>query len=549
MVDISLNNNRIRAWHRFPAGYVKGYAFEGTTLLSETDLYNKCSEALKSRQLHKLLYALNGHFSVILTEKKRTVLIADKLKTYPLFYFKKGEDYFITDTADTVLEQIPEVRLYPSSVEEYLGAGYLSGDKTLLTGCNIVRSATYVTLAYSRTFFQVKEEGASAISMREQINTHVRQYYSQKSLPVIKDTGSIAPRVNAILERVVGRMLQVAAGRTIVLPLSGGYDSRLIACLCKKYQVPHVICYSYGIKDSPESEVSRKVAEQLGFPWHYVEYTTEKWEKLLDGPIFETYMRYGGNLNTIPHIQDLLAIHELTVKKILPANAVVVPGHTGDVIGGSHLPPNINRNNIVDKLYDKYFVINTLKPDSKKNILHALDVALKSESFPENKEACYQAFQLWNIRNRQANFIVNSVRAYELMGLDWYLPLWDDEYEQFWNSIPYTLRVGSTLYNTYMFEEFFEPYKVGFHKNKAEIRRPGYIRLLRSVFSADSRYLLKRKLEQLHLYSFPKDLNALDTVGEILMKKDFRKENEYLLHSKPDSMSMKSLFYLSLLHK
>lgn len=529
MVNILVNNNRIHTWKSYPNGYVKGHAFEGMTLLTEHEIYLRCLDAYYHDNLNDFLYKLNGHFILILSVEEQTILIVDKLKTYPLFYFRTSKGYTVTDLGDTTLAEIPFATFNPLAVKEYLSAGYVSGNKTLLQDCHIVPAASYVCIG---------KEGITET-----------RYYSQHLLTPIQDTTTIAAAMNNILERVIQRMRQVARGRTIVIPLSGGYDSRLIACLCKKYEIPNVICYTYGVKGSPEIETSRKVAEKLSFPWFYVEYTPEKWERLINSPLFETYIRYGGNLNTIPHIQDLLAIQELLENHSIPEGAIVVPGHTGDVIGGSHLPAHINKDTIGKEIYDKYFEINVLKRRYQTEIISYINQSVENYFPIHSREDCLQAFHTWNIRTRQANFIVNSVRAYELKGLDWYLPLWDDEFEQFWDAIPCQARIGSRLYNDYLFKEYFEPYGIDYHKPFSEVALSLPIRILRRIFPARERYLIKRRLSEIGLYRFPEDRNALDIVGRIIMKKAFEKENKYMLYSRPNSMCMKSLFYLSLLHK
>lgn len=529
MVDILVHNNRIHPWKKYPNGYVKGQAFDNMTLLSEQEIYRQCLAAYTKDQLNEFLYKLNGRFSITLSVGDQTILIADKLKTFPLLYFKTAKGYAVADLGDTVLEVMSSVSLNALAVKEYVSAGYVSENNTLLEDCLIVPAASYVCIGPQKV-------------------TETR-YYSQHLLPPILDTEQLSPLVNNILERVIERMRLVAGHRTIVIPLSGGYDSRLIACLCKKYAIPNVICYTYGIKNSTEIEASRRVAEKLSFPWLYIEYTPEKWERLINGPLFDRYIRYGGNLNTIPHIQDFLAIKELRERHLIPEGAIVVPGHTGDVIGGSHLPSHISKHTVGREIYEKYFEINVLKRRYQKEVLAYIDQSIEKYFPIETKEACLQAFHIWNIRTRQANFITNSVRAYELNGLDWYLPLWDDEFEQFWNAIPCETRIGSKLYNDYLFKEFFKPYGVDYYKPASEVNLPWPTRVLRHIIPARERFLIKRRLMEMGLYTFPEDRNALDIVGRIIMRKDFNRDNAYIQYSKPNSMCMKSLYYLSLLHK
>lgn len=529
MVHILVENNRIHTWttHSFGKikGYVKGHAFYQQELLREEELFQTVQKAWKENRIDQFLLDLNGQFCIILQQDKQTILIEDKTRSYPLFYLTAGTDYIVTDTGEKAYQMLSTQEWNRTAVLSYLSAGYMNEGMTLFKNCRIVPASAYVIIG-------------SEIS--------IRHYYTPISLPLLTLPETIFLKSKQALESAFKRMLRSIGDKTIVLPLSGGYDSRLLACLCKQFNVANVICYTYGIQGSPEIDISQKVAKRLGYPWYYVEYTEKKWEKLLTSPIFEEYMRYAGNLNTIPHLQDFLAIHELREKQIIPENAVVVPGHTGDVIGGSHLPLHIQERTIVSNLYDKYFTLNILNPKEKRLLIKDLTNFIKQTYPTRNEEEYYQAFHLWGIQSRQTNFIINSVRLYEIQGLDWRIPLWDDAFEQVWNAVPYKLRVGSSLYNKFLFETYFIPYQIDFHKDKESNLPSSFTQFIRNIISNENRYYMKLALSRLHLYSFPKDINALDIVGEILMKKKNLQKPPYLRTTKINSMCMKALYYLSL---
>ena len=45
---------------------------------------------------------------------------------------------------------------------------------------------------------------------------------------------------------------------------------------------------------------------------------------------------------------------------------------------------------------------------------------------------------------------MNSVRVYEFFGYDWWLPLWDGEFVEFWQNVPLSLRYKRLWYNQYV---------------------------------------------------------------------------------------------------
>lgn len=58
------------------------------------------------------------------------------------------------------------------------------------------------------------------------------QYYPSNFLDEPKET--LFRRFETALDRVFQRLIDYAEGRTLVVPLSGGYDSRLIAVMLKR---------------------------------------------------------------------------------------------------------------------------------------------------------------------------------------------------------------------------------------------------------------------------------------------------------------------------
>ena len=266
-----------------------------------------------------------------------------------------------------------------------------------------------------------------------------------------------------ILEKAFARMLYTIGTRQIVIPLSGGYDSRVIACLCKKFNVVNVVCFTYGPSNSPEIGISEKVARSLGFEWYYVEYTGREWLDIYDSKEYNNYLKFAGNLNAEPCIQDFFAIKELLRKKIINENAVVVPGHSADLLGGSHLPKSYSYS-LWNLLYDKYYNANLLRLRYERKLKRELREKFRSKS--HSKEDFLNEFNNWGIKVRQSHFVINSVRLYEYFGLDWRLPLWDSEFSKFWNSIPWDKKENSYLYHYFLFEKYFNKYNVAIYKKK-----------------------------------------------------------------------------------
>lgn len=525
-VYIHVSNNRGTPWVETSAGKVKGYAFLDNRLLTADELADYCLHAFSQLDFRPYLYRLNGCFSILLDTPQAVYLIADKRKSYPLFYTASGAAYHVADTGAEALRLAPKKDFCPDAVLQFLSSGYLSGGNTLFTHIDMVAPGSVVKLC----------EGVALI-----------EYYANDIKPRVQRTKEeVVTEAAKAFEHAFQRTLQVAAGRTLVLPLSGGYDSRMIACLCRKYNVEKVVCYTYGIEGSEEVEISRRTARQLGFDWYAVECTAEKWERLVRSDLFRNYILYGGNLNAIAHIQDFLALHELTERALIPADSIFVPGHTGDVSGGSHLPWRINAAHLANDILDKYFCLNLLTHKARRRVRKNLQQELSSICPLLNEDDCYEAFYRWGACARQANFIINSVRAYEYFGYSWLLPMWDDEFEEFWSSVPAKERVGSALYTEFAFCNYFEPMSVAFRKPEVSSMPTLKQRLIGSLLSKDNRYRIKHLLSEAGFYHFPKDNAALDEAARILNSL-FTQQMPELALQKEEIMSVKARYYLYLL--
>ena len=248
---ISLKNDLGKNWIHFSDGSVKGFAFEGERLLEKESLYGALTEAINRDSLADLLIRLNGNFAAVITIREQCYLIVDKLRSYPLFY----SGTHVSDVGEHLLKTIPceidEVNAY-----ELLSLGYLSGASTLVDGVKSVVAGSYVVIN--------TEDGS--FSSYEYFS-HIYKKVSRCKEEVFRLSQE---KLEAGFQRMLGSLKK---NQPLLIPLSGGYDSRLLACLCKKFGLENVTCFTYGREDSFEVAISRKVASVLGYKWYFVEYS------------------------------------------------------------------------------------------------------------------------------------------------------------------------------------------------------------------------------------------------------------------------------------
>lgn len=437
-----------RKWFQGDNFFSVGYVYVGGDLLEKDRLGNYIYEAIKQDNMMQVLQQSNGCFAVICFVEDKVYLIVDKLRSYPLLYAVMDNDCVITDSANGFKNSISTFFLNEISAAEFLSLGYLSGNKTLLENIFNVEAGSYVV---------IDKKGFSICLYYEHIQK--KQNFQDRIL--------IAESSKKI-EEAFKRMLKTVGDKTILIPLSGGYDSRLIACLCKKMNVQNVLCFTYGRKDSFEVAVSKKVADILGFDWCFIEYTQEIINKWINRPIWKEYVNYVGNLNVNPSVQGLFALLELKERKIIdPLNSVFIPGHSGDALGGSHmLPINTMKHKTLEQvLFEQYYRQNNLHFQWKKKLIDLLHDAVGRKKMSTDEK--YDKHYSWNARNRQANFIVNSVRTFEFIGSEWRIPLWDAEYSTFWNEVSWDKK-RAEIYNRFMFDCYFRQMNVDFIKDSSK---------------------------------------------------------------------------------
>jgi len=398
-----------------------------------------------SHVLRDLLLRINGSFALVIKTPCRILCVVDRIRSIPLFYAKTDSSLDISDDANNLREQINPL-LNEISGAEFLVAGYVTGSATLFDGIYQIRAGEYL---------DVTGEGGFLTTSVYHRFWH-ENYYPDTEEELLK-------RLDIVFTQVFRRLITSIKehGYQIVVPLSGGLDSRVIVSMLKRCGVDDAICFSYGRKGNREAKISRQVAEVLGYQWLFVEYPTNNSDYYQPEDL-KKFQRYAGNLVSLPHIQDFFAVKKLKADRAIPDNAIFLPGHTGDMLTGSHIPRNLDRSqdctnetfweHILRTHYCLWDWRNVAQIDQIfKEIIEKAIAGVEVD----DSESCANAIELFDFSERQAKFIVNSVRVYEFFGYSWGIPLWDNELIEFFKKIPLKYRVGSCLYKKYTVEKLF----------------------------------------------------------------------------------------------
>ncbi|PHI38642.1 hypothetical protein CBQ28_03745 [Pseudoalteromonas sp. GCY] len=423
--------------------HVKAFDVLGSPYLEQKELDG--SEFERRFFERHSLSSLSGFFALLSHEDEFVRLVVDRVRSIPLFYAVKNDKILFSSDYAWLHSQLQQNEECEQGRAEFALTGYVCADRTL-----------------SKQIKQVEAGQEVIICKRTGTVSKSNYFLFQHHEPEVQAESLYVEQLDIAVRAVFKRLIEFAAGRQIVLPLSGGFDSRLIASTIKQLGYQNVVCFSYGLTGNKEATLSKQIATGLGFQWYFVEYNEDKWRNAWFSDEADEFREMASNGVSLPHIQDWLAVRELKDKQLISSDAVFVPGHSGDFVAGSHIPDIV----FEQQQFSKSDLTSQLLTDHYKNVPRQL---IETQIFNQiraslqeqlsggdalNAEAFANQYELWDWRERQAKYIINSVRVYEFFGMQWWLPLWDKEFVEFWCEMPLQYRKKRLWYNAYVADRF-----------------------------------------------------------------------------------------------
>ncbi|MCF8011594.1 MAG: asparagine synthase [Clostridiales bacterium] len=449
MIYVSIQHYQYRKYNESPNCVVSGKAFYHDKLYCSEKFNQLVSAWYTEERFLDGIQKLNGFYALIFNKGKQLFAAVDRVRSIPLFYGVKGNDFYISDNAEWIRQQVGNQELDPLAKEEFLLTGYVTGPDTLFPDVKQLQAGEAIIVKETK-------QGLSINPIR--YYRFVHEYEQDKNMEQLMDEH------DQVLVRVFNRLIQVANGRTIVVPLSGGYDSRLIVLMLKRLGYENVVTFSYGRPGNQESEISRQVAESLGVRWEFVPYSNKDWYRWFNSEERKEYWKFACGFSSLGHIQDWPAVMKLREKKLISENSIFVPGHSADLPAGSRslseskLYNNdlVNQKKVINAILRYHFSLRIWSKRAKRFMpffeSRILTILESLNQYPDNASA----FESWDIAERQAKFIINSLRVYEFWGYDWWIPFWDYEYMKFWCKVPLDFRINKRLYDKYVNKLFYD---------------------------------------------------------------------------------------------
>ena len=348
-------------------------------------------------------------------------LTTDRTRSHHLLFTRAGDTWIISDDPQELRRHAPTWARDEQSAEVFLHAGFTPGTRTLAHEVYATPAGAVVELRPDGTW-----------------SSRSWETYRYAAEPITSPE-EFAGAFRTALDTVVECLLQDTDGRQLLVPLSGGLDSRLLAVWLKRHGARDVVTFTYGVPGSTEVAISRGVAEALGMDWFTVDLDPAEVARTWAGADGVDFQKRTWGLTSLPHVQDWYALLQMRRKALIDTDAVFLPGHT--IVGNMHdehlLEGSPSRNEVFTTVARHHSLLQGDRhawrhlPLLRQTVVQgAQEVSFptdRGEDLPGGGRSIQELLEWVNLQERQAKYINESLKAYEAFGYGWALPMLDTE--------------------------------------------------------------------------------------------------------------------------
>ena len=440
MININITTNKF--WKKYKENdlkiWIKGYIYSHTI----DRIIDICKD-IKKDEVSSFLASIDGHFALIVQKDDLTFIAVDKIRSVPLFFINIKNDFFI----DCDPKNLVNLNKFDKTIDENVKleiamSGFAIGNKTIYKNLHSLK--------------------AGEAGLFQDNNFEYVQYYKYFGEIVNKNFDEYLGELSEVTLNIFRKMLDEIGNKQIIIPLSAGNDSRLVASILKHLGATNVKCYSYGTAGNFEAKIAKIIAHKLGYEWKFIPLTHKSEKKYYASNDYKKYLNYSETFCSVPHFQSLSTIKYLKDLNWIDNDAVFINGNSGDFITGGHIKTNIKDNkvvnsasarlrkeNILNQLIEKHFSLwGYLKTEEnidqiKKNLWNEITKGC-DDLLSQDKD--HLLYEYSEFIDRQSKYVITGQRTYEYYGHHWRLPLWDVDYLFFWQKVPLDYKLKQKLY-------------------------------------------------------------------------------------------------------
>lgn len=499
-------------WTQHNSIAICGNIYIGTQEVSHVSVANKISQITHNEQLVNYISNLNGCFSIVVNNEHLQCIIVDKTRLYPLFYKTTNDETIVSDLALELLDN--NSCIDSKALVEYQYTGATFEGNTLISNIRQCKPA-HITF-FGKDFFETLKFH-SMESQHDNNKTH----------------DELECEFSRVLENVFARAKATIGNRQVVIPLSGGYDSRLILAMLVKQGIRNVVCFTVGREVEGEQSVAIRVANKLNIPIYRIDFSdSENIMQDFNSDEFRKFCNFMGNFTNFLWLFEYNAVLWLKKRNLIADNAIFIPGHAGDFFAGSHLKKvGISKNISTIRLVNN-FLLNSFEYGKPFFSCHLRKTIKKIFSDCKQRGTIpYTAAIEFICQNRIAHNITNSARVYGYLGYECILPLCDKEFCNFFRSINYEQKYNTVFYDTFVEEKIFKPLNINYRKQKSTSCRKQHIKnLMKSFVPRRINLKLKNQTDLVtESYLAKEMLSELVETGVLKNEHDYFNSNEVMM--------------------
>jgi len=520
MSNIFLQKNKGYSWFTDDFIHIKGCFFDKENNFYEKETLILFFKGVRTKDIFaEKIKEINGIFTVIIKYEDTIFLASDTSRIFPIFYSKKNSILYLSDDIQYLKNHLQINQFDKSAENEFLSSQYTSGKKTLLNNIYQNQSNQYLvfeknTICDEHFFFKytyVKDNNCKYSDLKEQAIRTIESSFK--------------------------RLLFSLNNKQVIIPLSGGFDSRLIAVLLKKHNYTNVLCFTYGKKNNLELKNAKKTANTLGYKWINITHSKELIYKFVTDKTFKEYAHFSGNYCAMPFLQEYFSVKYLHENKLINPDAIFIPGHCGDFLGGSQfsymIPRNLKKNKIIPFIFKTRFGHHKLTNNVRAKILLEIEKNLLIFDKDYLTKKPHSVFEDYDLKELFTKFIFNSANVYNFFGYEQRFPYWDLELLSFFKTMPYDYKENKKLYDDVLKNYYFKDFNVNFNNEIQPTNFTSSLQKIKNKVKLFLPYFIRekklKKNDSLNYSIMIDELNESMKKNGIIPKPKIKNYNEHLI--------------------
>lgn len=462
-----------------------------------------------------ILNKLNGQFSacVVDNNSNTTYLISDRFGTRPLHYAVHNKRLLFAPEVKAILKDSIKRELDYHAIAELFSFGHLFGTKTIFKNVYVVPPGTVVK--YHQGIVEKMEYWSP--SYKEEVYTNRK--LNKKQSDELQDS------LGQILITAIKR--QSSNADNLLIPLSGGLDSRYVAALYHQIGQRNVQTYTMGPEESEDQRYASQVAAQLGFQHFKLKIVPEKtWD------VAGTFSYIADGMSSInTTLQNFQPFEHFAGKKQIISASQMCDALFGSTLARKRIrilkqntePRHITNELIINifRLFDQNQIKQLFHPDAYKKIegLYRIE---PEKYCSDDRHPLYNYFLLLLTEHGRRGTFGGNVGAN--LFFEMRMPSYDNDVFNFGWDLPVIYKEHQYLYRMTFSRLFPE---------LAKIKRQGYSL---KINASNSRYELKLAESKIATLALNSPLRHVVKYYRPWIKPSYTNYNHWFQHELKDTL-------------